>query len=467
MAGTMVRVLGGGVAILLFAPGVWGQTSEEKIAARVAKADEKLVKALASLAKKYDLEKDPEAAHFFAECALGLGGKDSEVVAIRTSTELDVYLGKVRGGKVMEKTGPIQSELGSLQTEYKRVVEELIEESDVKDRLPPYRAPGARAAQGLSEKGKELLYGAVVKYELARGAHEYIQTTQEFNRLRGAMRLRAILWDFEHSRKLILGCFYAAETGDSDHTDSASQELIFHRRGAKFPGADAAAVWQTLRAALWDVRSLAVVRSDLLNPNARRLWLGHWQAWYGVGRSIKGFHGTAYRMPQLAYREDIPTPSQRYGRNTVVKDWVDLEDVVEINGRKIPYVRYPYDGEPDAPWAFANGKGSEGLRGKATWSDPPSAEMDRYGVPIMLRFFGEADLADPEVELKDHQGKDVPCRVYTEKDRTKVDLEENWPTILLLPKGHLKQGTTYTVSAKCQLSGIPFGKAWTFTTGKK
>ncbi len=440
---------------------------DDKLANRVAKIDARFVKALEGLAKKYDGEKDPEAAHFFAECALGLGSKVSEIVAIRTATELDVYLGKVRGGKVLEKTGSIRSELDSPALDYKKLVQELIEESDVKDKLPPYRPPGAPAPRGLSEKGRKVLYDCVVRYELARGAHEYIRVTQEFNQLRRAMGLRAVLWDFQSSQKLVLGCFYATETGDTDHMDAKSQELVFHCTDAKFPAVDAAGVWEPLASALWRTRSVAIARADLLNPNARRLWLAHWEAMYGVGRSIKGFHGTAYRIPQLPYREDIPTPSQRYGRNTVVKDWIDTEDTIEIAGRKVPFVRYPYDGEPDAPWAFSHGRGSEGLRGKPAWFDPPSKDIDQYGIPIMLRFFGEVTFKDLEARLEDERGKEVPCRVYTERDTDKVDLAEPWPTVLLLPKEHLKQGATYTVMIMCKLPGIPFTKSWRFTTRKR
>jgi hypothetical protein len=43
----------------------------------------------------------------------------------------------------------------------------------------------------------------------------------------------------------------------------------------------------------------------------------------------------------ILYREDIPTPTQRFKGETIVQGWVDVEETVEISGKKIPIVAMP------------------------------------------------------------------------------------------------------------------------------
>src|ERR1041384_660561 len=107
-----------------------------------------------------------------------------------------------------------------------------------------------------------------------------------------------------------------------------------------------------------------------------------------------------YAIPQLPYRNDIPTPTQRFKGETLVKDWIDLEETVQVGNKKVPYVRYPFAGESDAPTAFSNGKGAS----ESGWSVSEHGFRDRAGIPIMLRFYQEAILSDVQAVLKDKAG---------------------------------------------------------------
>ncbi|MBI2901142.1 MAG: hypothetical protein HYY17_13240 [Planctomycetes bacterium] len=441
-----VAATAAGIGFIIGGTSVRGQESDEKLVQRVAALDKKLVKAFEDLAVRYDKEGDVEAASFFAECSIGLGSKEENIKAIKIDWELKVYLGRVQGGKVMEKVQPIRQKLDSLAAEYRKIVDDLV--------LRWVRRNVTK--QELSEEAAKTLRECVVKHELARGAHEYVRTTQRFNELRRHMGLRSVLWDFENSRKTILGAWYAAETGDLGHNQPENQSKIFHTDETKFTLVDTSAVPAELAAASDNICSAALVRQGLLNANARRLWLGHWTG----SHFSADFPVTAYKIPLLPYREDIPTPSHRYERGTIAKDWVDTEETVDVRGKRIPFVRYPHQDEPDAPWAYHDGQGSE-----SGWHGAPQQGQDKCGIPIMLRFFGKATLTDLETSLTDCDGKEVLCEIYREGDK-RVELDD-WPTVLLLPETHLKKGAKYTVTVKCKVDGIAFEKRWSFTTRKK
>jgi len=291
---------------------------------------------------------------------------------------------------------------------------------------------------------------------LARGADEYIRTTQRLNELRRSMGLRLVLWDFENSRKCVLAAWYASETGDCAHNQPDDQGKIFHTEEAKAFLPDTNVIPAELRDAPNSIRSSALVRQNLMNANARRLWLGHWTG----SQFSADFPVTVYRIPLLPYREDVLTPTQRYERETVVKDWIDTEETVDINGKKIPFVRYPYPDEPDAPWAFHDGQGTE-----SGWKDAPAQGQDKYGVPIMLRFFGRAAITDVEMTITDSGGRKIDCEIYRDGDK-RVALDK-WPTILVLPLEKLSKGMKYTVVLKCKVEGGPMEKTWGFTTREK
>lgn len=408
---------------------------DEKVAKQLEKLDAQLIKALTDLAKKYDDDKIPEAAHFFASCAIGFGGKDEKLMAIKRGWEASVYLGKMRGGDLIKETAPITGLLGSLSTAYKKQLDPWI----------------VRARKGqLSEAHRKQMFEVGQKFEIARGAHEYVQAIQRFNALRRAMELRAILWDFDASTKLILVVWYVCETGDWERKELKQGSPFFsqdveYRRYAGGPHK------------LWEVpdvfRSYALVRQQILNPNSRTLQLGYW----GGGPEIDYF--CLYAIPLLPYRDDIPTPTQRFKGETLVKDWVDLEDTFQIGMRKLPYARYPYVGEPDAPTVFSNGKGAS----EQGWATSEHAFRDRAGVPIMLRFYGEATFSDVQTVLKEKSGKECKCRTYLSGDQ-RVQLEAALPTILVLPESALKGSCEYTVTIKCKLDDTPFEKSWDFKT---
>jgi hypothetical protein len=167
------------------------------------------------------------------------------------------------------------------------------------------------------------------------------------------------------------------------------------------------------------------------------------------------------RIPELPYREDIPTPSARFKDETVVKkwsDWIDTEDTIVLGGRKVPYVRYPYDGEPDAP--FVSYYGEDG------WDREEYKQLRNTGVPIMLRVFTNAIPIDVKATLREEGGDGLPCFQYVNGDKKALKLRE-WATVLLLPKAPLAPGKRFSVSVECEISGATFQKSWSFTTRKE
>jgi hypothetical protein len=419
-------------------PAAQAVKEEEKILKQIGRLDAEFVKALTELAKKYDKDQIPEAAHFFASCALGFGSKDEGLAPIKASHEAAVYLGRLRGGEPLKETAPITSTLGSVSVSYKKI-------------LDPWMF---RARRGqLPEETRKQMFEIAVKYELARGAHEYVQATQRFNALRKAMGLRAILWDFEESRKLILSGMYTCESGDWElknlkkespfYSESVEAGKLTSRGANKLPELPE------------DLRSYALVRQFLLNPNARTLRLGYW----GVGNKID--YWGLYVIPLLPYREDIPTPSQHFRGETLVKDWVDVEDTIDIEGKKVPYVRYPHHAETDLPVWFSNGKGGM----EEGWAKSEYDLLEHGGLPIMVRFFTDGVPADVEVSLTDKSGRKYACRVYLNGDK-RVDLD-NLATILLLPEKQLDAFTDYTVAIRCKIATTPFEKSWIFKTRGK
>jgi hypothetical protein len=420
-------------------PAAQAAKDDEKLAKQLGKLDAEMVKGLTELAKKYDKDQVPEAAHFFASCALGFGAKDENLSAIKASNEASVYLGRLRGGEPIKETAPISGALGSVSTSYKKI-------------LDPWIASARKG--GLPEATRKLMLETGVKYELARGAHEYVQAIQRFNALRKSMGLRAILWDCEASRELILVAWYTCETEDWEYKELKKESPFFtvSVEGAK-RGASGPLKLSELPEAL---RSYALVRQQILNPNARTLRIGYWGGAAGVE------YTSLYGIPQLPYREDIPTPTQRFRGETLVKDWVDTEDTFQLGPKKIPYVRYPYPAEPDSPTVYSNGRGAS----ETGWKVSEHPFRDHAGVPIMLRFYGGTTLSDVQAVLKDKSGKDQACRVYLSGDE-RVHLELELPTILLLPEAPLKGSTEYTVTIKCKLDDSTFDKSWTFTTRTK
>jgi len=425
--------------ILVLWAGAWGQDSDGKLAKRIEKLDEKFVAALGDLAKTFDQEKNPEAAHFFASCGVGFGSKDSAVAVIKTAWEIDLFLGKVRGGEQTKEPGRIDGALRGHAQEYRRVMDLVLE--GAKD------GPFGSAA-------KQALYGCGIKYEVAKSAHEYVGATQRFNALRRAMGLRAILWDFEVSHKLILAAWYMAETGDASSESKSDTASIFYDPIVERAKAELAkSPFHTLKEHPEFLRSYALSRQDILNPNSRRLWLAQWQG----GKKLSSI--SLYAIPLLPFREDIPTPSQRYRGETVAKGWIDTEETVEVSGKKTPYVKYPYDGEPDTPWCFSNGRGAQ----EAYWEDTEYRFLERAGVPVMFRFFSEGDITNLSGELRDSSGKSITCRVYGPSDK-RVALPKHLPTILIVPEKHLERGATYSVWVKCTFQGVQVEKTWRFTT---
>lgn len=411
---------------------------DEKIAKQLAKLDAEFLKATTDLAKKYDKEQNPEAAHFFASCTLGFGSKDDTLSSIKASLEASVYLGRLRGGEPLKDTAPITGALGGVSGSYKKILDPWV----------------ARARKGgIAESTRTLMLETGVKYELSRGAQEYVQAIQRFNTLRKAMGLRAVLWDFEASRKLILAGWYTCETEDWEYKD-LKKESPFYTETVE-EGKQAARGANKLSELPEELRSFALVRQFLMNPNARTLRLGYW----GGGSRID--YWGLYSIPYLPYRLDIPTPSQRFRGETVTKDWVDIEDTIEIDGNKIPYTRYPYHGETDLPVYFSNGKGYM----EGGWAKSEYDVLEHGGLPIMVRLFIEATPTDVEASLADKGGMKRSCRVYVNGDK-RVNLG-TFATILLLPEKQLDGFTEYTVAMKCKVNATPVEKSWIFKTRGK
>jgi hypothetical protein len=423
------------VVLLLSAP---SGADDEKAAKQLEKLDAQFVKALTELAKSYDEKKVPEAAHFFASCALGFGGKDEKLAALKGAWEGSVYLGILRGGEPLQETAPITGALGSISTSYKKLLDPWI----------------SRARKGdLPGETRKLMFESAVKTELSRNAQEYVKANQRFNALRKAMGLRAILWDFEESRKLILSGLYTCETEDWQLKELKTDSSFFNDSAEA--GKSAARGANKLSELPERLRSFAFVRQHLLNPNARTLRLGFW----GGGSQID--YWSLYSIPQLPYRPDIPTPTERFRGETVVKDWVDVEETVDLGGKKVPISRYPYPGEAGLPAWFSNGKGylEDG------WSKSEIPLLSRAGLPIMFRWFIEATPSEVKATLRDPDGALVPCRVYSNHDE-RVNLGD-LATVLILPEAQLGGMREYRISIQYALEGHPLSVSWTFKTGEK
>jgi hypothetical protein len=292
-----------------------------------------------------------------------------------------------------------------------------------------------------------------LKVELSRNAQEYVKATQRFNALRKAMSLRAILWDFEESRKLILSGWYTCETED--------WQLKELRTGSPFFSEIVASGIQAGRGAfrlseLPDrLRSFAVVRQQLLNPNARTLGLGSWND----GSHID--YWSLYFIPQLPYRQDIPTPIERFHGETLVEGWVDIEETIDLGSKKIPCAKYPFPGEKGLPPWYSNGKGYI----EEAWAKSEIPVLDRAGLPIMLRWYVKSSPAGIKATLRGTDGTLIPCRTYMNGDE-RVELGE-WATVLLLPENQLGGMREYRVDVQCTLEGQSVTCSWTFKTGEK
>jgi hypothetical protein len=425
------------IVVAIVFPCVLG-ADDEKVTKQLAKLDAEFVKALTDLAKKYDRDQVPEAAHFFASCALSFGAKDDALAPMKASYEASVYLGRLRGGEPLKETAPITGALGNVSTGYKKILDPWIH--------------SARKG-GLPEATRTLMFETGVKYELSRGAHEYVQATQRFNALRKAMGLRAILWDFEESRKLILSGWYTCETEDSELKELKRESPFFSEAVEEAKkvarGAD------KLPELPEGLRSFALVRQYLLNPNARTLRLAYW----GGGGKLD--YWGLYGIPQLPYREDIPTPTQRFRGETVVKDWVDVEDTIDVGSKKVPFVRYPFPGETDLPIWFSNGHGYM----EGGWTKSEYDVLEHGGLPIMIRFFIESTPTDIDASLIDKGGRKLVCRIYVNGDK-RVELHK-LATVLLLPEKQLDGLTEYTVALRCKIEATPVEKSWIFKTRAK
>jgi hypothetical protein len=413
---------------------------------RLEKLNAKAIDACVALAGEYDANKDPEAAHFFAECALGLGAKDDKITALRKKWEDEVYYGRSRGGQVLADAKPIDDRMAPIARQARDLLDELVRDiqRNASD-SQPIRSLAGRTA---------------VLHELARGASDYVRAVQRFNALRAKMKLRALLWEFEPSSRLMIGAWYMCETGDTvaNAPDTKAASFTDHVAFARDESNRSPNCPVALRDYADRVRSFGLMREDLLNPDARRLWLG----WWNGGVKLKCM--ALYAVPRAPYRKDIPTPSAKSRGETVVEErdrWQDIEEVMKVGSTSVPVSQYPYAGESDAPTTFGGGAGDE-----AGWSDPVVERKGLYsfGLPIMLRFFGGKDLTEVEFELKPKGGRPVSCRRYLNGDK-RVDMA-NLPTVLLLPERPLDKGTTYEVRIKGKFDRTPFERNWEFTTGK-
>jgi hypothetical protein len=437
---TVLAVLGVCLLGALRTPTV---SADEKLLKKVEKLDARLASACADLAKKFDELKDPEAAHFFASCALGYGPKDDKLLGIKNVWEISVFIGQVRGGKPLADAEPIKSALLGLSQEYRAIRDALWTD-------------GVRG--NLGEASTKVLRDSGVKMELTQNAHEYIRATQRFNALRQAMGLRAVFWDYENSTRLILVAWYMAQTGDYNDNLGFSRSGVNKNHVLYTPAVEDAkkqtAVMNGVDITKYPehLRPMPLHRESLLNPNARTLWLARWIKGYALGTTV------LHTIPQLPYRPDIPTPAARFKDETVVKpfsSWVDTEDTILIGEKKTPYVRYPYDGEPDAPFVCYGGEDG--------WAEAEYQFLDRAGVPIMLRFFVNSIPTKIEASLTDATNKRIAYRLYTNKDKRVPDMDD-WATVLLLPNEKLAPRTRYTVAVSCTIKKTEFSKEWSFTT---
>jgi hypothetical protein len=429
------------VGVSVLASGSLSAQGEDKLLKKAEKLDAQLIKHCVELARKYDQEKIPEAAHFFASCAIGFGSKDDGMASIKDSWEVSVFIGRQQGGKVLTDLEPINTPMRTLSQEYRNIRDALW-------------TPGVRG--NLGDASKKLLRDAGVKMELTQSAGEYIKTVQRFNALRQSMGLRSVFWDCENSIRLVLAAWYMAQTGDYDDVpskDSFNKDHVCYsldvedarKNTTRMPNHDLSAYPELLR-------GFALSRQDLLNPNARAIILAHWTKGLDIRQLV------LYSIPQMPYREDIPTPTARFADETLVQKWngwVDVEETVLVKGRKVPFVRYPYAGQPDAPCRC--------YAGEDGWQKSEYEYLDKGGTPIMCRFFSKGLLANVEAEFSKIDGKKLSSRIYLNGDR-RVRLQ-TWATILLVPESPLERGNRYSVKLKCTLDGVDLENIWQFTAG--
>lgn len=408
---------------------------------RLAELDQKLRAAFTELAAQYDKANDPEAAAFFCECAIGLGSTDENVRSLKKKWEDAVYLGRTSVGEALKEGATIDRRLASAQ-------------DSAQATLKPLQEKG----KGLSESERGNLAELVVRFELASRAREYVEAVKGFNSVRRRMKLRAVLWDYAASKQFILGAWHIGETalakGHEEAVSFTPSVAFVEKHGNGLP--DYGTRGATLATFVECIRPIALGRQDLLNPDVRRLWLGHFQG----GRRFESM--MVYAIPREEYRPDIATPTAR-SRETVAAErdgWQDIEQRVRIKDRWVVYAHYPYDDEVDAPRSFPKAV-HESVGSGRGFNDPQLKEWTR-GLPIMLRFFDNSALSDVSFELRTSKGERVPCRQYLNGDK-RVSMD-NLPTVLLFPERPLEPGVTYTVAIKCKLDGTPIEKTWTFTT---
>lgn len=120
-------------------------------------------------------------------------------------------------------------------------------------------------------------------------------------------------------------------------------------------------------------------------------------------------------------------------------------------------VVWPADGMKDVPIDFANG--SKELPNPVV-ADP----SQNFGYPVTLQIGNtKPDAPSPQITMRLFDGKnEVPCWFSTPDKPTNPDmaLKNSW---CLIPKGKLKAGTTYTVTAEWYETGNKI--SWTFKTG--
>jgi hypothetical protein len=190
-----------------------GQDESEKSAGRIQKLDARFAATLGDLARRFDQERNPEAAHFFAACAVGFGLNDPAVGLLKHSWETELLVGKVRGGTPLKEPYVVRNALHRYAQEYRKIMEALSRDAE----------KGV-----LSDTSRRLLHEYGIRHEIAASAHEYVAATQRFNALRRAMGLRALLWDFEISRKLILAAWYMAETGNTASESKSNTDFFLY-----------------------------------------------------------------------------------------------------------------------------------------------------------------------------------------------------------------------------------------------
>ena len=117
-------------------------------------------------------------------------------------------------------------------------------------------------------------------------------------------------------------------------------------------------------------------------------------------------------------------------------------------------VIYPADGQKDVPPAFS-----------PEIPDPiPESDDKKAGYPLTAIFAEGALVKDVKASLKDASGKELAIWLSTPEKPAAADYQRN--TVGIIPKGPLRPLTTYTVAIAARVTGKPWVKTWTFTTGE-